>query len=100
MCFSSRQTSASRVVATLDPANTHDLDHLAPEADGRAVESLLVGVDARALPDEVGLVGADDAGAFDEFPAEEEDDGCGDGVSEGCGGLEWVWGSLPRMGMV
>jgi hypothetical protein len=74
--FSARNASPPGVVAALDPANTDDLEHLAPEADRRAVEGLFVGVDAGALPDEVGFERADEAGALDDLPAAEGDDGC------------------------
>jgi hypothetical protein len=68
--------ASPRIVATLDPADTDDLDYLAPEADGRAVKGLLVRVDAWAFPDQIGLVGLDELGALEQLPAEEGDEGC------------------------
>ena len=74
--FLGSDTAPPGVVATLDLANTDHLNHLAPEADGWAVEGLLVGVDVGALPDQVGLEGADEAGALEELPTGEGEDGC------------------------
>jgi len=74
--FLARDASSPGVVAALDPADADDLGHLAPEADGRAVEGLFVGVDAGALPDQVGLERADESGALNEFPSAESDDRC------------------------
>ena len=71
-----RNASPPGVVAALDPADADDLDDLAPEADGRAVESLFVGVDAGSLPDQVGLVRLDEAGLFEDLPPAEGDGGC------------------------
>jgi hypothetical protein len=44
-------TASPLVVATLGSADANDLQHLAPEADGRTVESLLVSVDTWFFPD-------------------------------------------------
>jgi hypothetical protein len=71
-----RNASPPGIVAALDPADANDLNDFAPEADGRAVESLFVGVDAGSLPDQVCLVRADEAGALEELPSAESDDGC------------------------
>lgn len=68
--------ASSRIVAALNPANSNDLAHLAPEADGRTVESILVSVDAGTLPDQVGLVWLDELCALDELPSGEGDEGC------------------------
>jgi hypothetical protein len=71
-----RNASPPGIVAALDPADANDLNNFAPEADGRAVESLFVGVDAGSLPDQVCLVRADEAGALEELPSSEGDGGC------------------------
>lgn len=71
-----RNASPPGVVAALDPANADHLQHLLPEADGRAVEGLFVGVNTGSLPDQVCLERADHSGALEELPAAESDDGC------------------------
>jgi hypothetical protein len=73
---SARDASPPGVVAALDPANTDNLDDFAPEADGRAVEGLFVGVDAGSLPDQVGLVRLDELGLLEDLPTAEGDSGC------------------------
>jgi hypothetical protein len=71
-----RNASPPGIVAALDPADANDLNDFAPEADGRAVESLFVGVDAGSLPDQICLVRADESGALEELPSSEGDGGC------------------------
>jgi hypothetical protein len=73
---SARDASPPGVIAALDPANTDNLDDFAPEADGRAVEGLFVGVDAGSLPDQVGLVRLDELGLLEDLPTAEGDSGC------------------------
>jgi hypothetical protein len=76
LCVLARNASPPGIVAALDPADADDLNDFAPEADGRAVESLFVGVDAGSLPDKVCLVRADESGALEELPSSESDGGC------------------------
>lgn len=53
-------------------------EHLFPERARGAVESLLVGVDDRPVPHEIGLVRLDELGALDELPRDEKDRGNAD----------------------
>lgn len=100
LCVLARNASPPGIVATLDPADADNLNDFAPEADGRAVESLFVGVDAGSLPDQVCLVRADESGALEELPSAEGDDSCLTGcVSSGIE-LVGVIAGLPRMSMV
>lgn len=62
------------VVATLDPTDADDLEHFAPEADGRTVEGLLVCIDAWALPNKIGIVWPDQSCALEELPTAEGND--------------------------
>jgi hypothetical protein len=99
---SARDASPPGVVAALDPANTDNLDDFAPEADGRAVEGLFVGVDAGSLPDQVGLVRLDELGLLEDLPTAEGDSGCDMMQLETETETSKLWydSDLPRMSMV
>lgn len=55
------------------PLEADQLDHFGPEADGRGEERGLVGVDDGTLPLQIGLQGADEPGALQKLPADEQD---------------------------
>ena len=68
-----RDTGVTLVVTTLVAANADHLSHLPPETSWGVEEGSLVGIDGRALPDQVDLVGADDLGLVDDLPADVQD---------------------------
>ena len=71
----SRHTLVVNGVSPLAAADADEPAHLGPETGGVVGELGLVAIDGRGLPDEVSLVGLDEAGALDELPAEEENGG-------------------------
>lgn len=75
--FSVRNDTGTSTVGTkLLPADTNELQHLPPEAKRLVQESSLVGIDGRALPDQIDLRWLDEAGAVDKLPAGEGDESC------------------------
>ena len=54
------------------------IEHLLPERARGSVKRLLVSVDDRPIPHQIGLVRLDELGALDDFPEDEEDRGHAD----------------------
>lgn len=69
----SNRTVDRRAPVLLVSLETHQLNHLSPEANRGREEGGFVGIDDGALPLQISLVGTDNLGALDDLPADVQD---------------------------
>lgn len=67
-----RKIHLSGIRGSLAASNADEVTHLSPETGRRSGDGVLVGIDQRALPDQVNLMGLQPLSLLDELPSEEK----------------------------